>query len=198
MMTTSKIATSLLTLVLLFAVSSMTARGESVFVALLDAAQEVHDSTSQATGRGTFVLNDEETELSYFIELFGLDVATPVVDPNDVMGLHIHQAPAGSNGGISFGMISPTHDLDDLVIDGTAGTVSGVWEDSDATANVPLSDSLDALRSGDLYVNVHTSGEARGAIRGQILAVPEPTTLSLMATVLAIFAVARRRRTGRA
>jgi hypothetical protein len=69
---------------------------------------------------------------------------------SEVTGAHIHQAPAGTNGGVVF-------DLGPYI---SGNVISGSW---DPTA------FLDALRAGELYVNVHTTENGGGEIRGQLL-----------------------------
>jgi hypothetical protein len=50
------------------------------------------------------------------------------------------------------------------------------------------------LLAGNLYFNVHTSDHGGGEIRGQILLIPEPTTVALLACGLIGMARARVRR----
>jgi hypothetical protein len=74
-------------------------------------------------------------------------VCTHDVDLPTVM--HIHRGPAGVNGDVAFDMGDPT------------SPVIATW----AMAPADVAD----LFSGNLYVNIHTSGRPSGAIRGQIL-----------------------------
>ena len=157
------------------------------FTALLNAAQEVDPpgSTSTATGTAELFLNDAGTELSYFVQLNGLDLdglQTP--DPNDdLVAFHFHNAPAGSNGPIVFGQINPANDTNDLMVNAGAGTLSGIWSDADVASGAqPLSDFIGELKSSNLYFNAHTSEFPAGAIRGQI--VPEPSTVLLLGSGL--------------
>ena len=160
-----------------------------VFKALLNAAQEVDLSTSTAMGKAKLSLNESMTELNYKVKLNGLDLdglQTP--DPNDdLVGFHIHNAPAGANGSVVLGQINPDHDTD-LVINAGAGTLSGIWSDADAANGAaPLSDILGELKAGNLYFNAHTPEFPPGAIRGQIRPVPEPSTLFLLGSGLVGF-----------
>ncbi len=138
------------------------------FTAVIDGDQA--GTGSLASGTATLTLSADESQLEYEITIVGLDLdGAQTGDPNDdVTGLHIHNAPAGQSGAVIFGMISPNHDTDDLVIDPVAGTLTGVWEDSDP-ANANLSDMLEALRNEELYINVHTVAFGGGEIRGQII-----------------------------
>jgi hypothetical protein len=176
-----------------FLLASAGASAETMFSATLTGDQEVPPVVTNAGGTAMLTLNDDQNSLSYTLQLFGVDLdgnQTPDDSSDDVTGLHIHAAPAGVNGGVVFGMISPGHDLDDLMIDAVAGTVSGAWELTDDNGNASLSDNLDELFSEGLYFNVHTPANPGGEIRGQI--VPEPGTLAFLA--LGAARVLRRRR----
>jgi CHRD domain len=143
------------------------------YIAPLDGAQA--GTASPAVGSASLTLTAAEDALTYAITLAGLDLdgnQTPG-DPNDnVTAMHFHLAPAGMNGGIVFGLISPNHDTDDLVIDPVAGTLSGIWDADDPTqTGLTLADYLADLNAGNLYLNVHTPAFPGGAIRGQVLPV---------------------------
>jgi len=145
---------------------------QTSYFAILEADQEVGSSSSSALGMATLTLNQAQDALTYSITLFALDLdglQTPLDIDDDVTGLHFHAAPAGINGGVVFGLIAPNHDLDDLVIDPVAGTLDGVWENTDTNA---LSDQLANLQANGLYLNVHTTSWPGGAIRGQVLPSP--------------------------
>lgn len=175
-----RLRTLLLAVAILLAAPS--ARAVQIFTATLDGTQEVPPSGSAATGSATLVLSDDEQSLSYVITVIGLDFASQTPDPgDDVTRMHIHNAPAGTNGPIVFGFIDPSDDSDDFVLTFVASTltatITGVWDASDS--GEALADFVDELRSGLLYVNVHTNRLPAGEIRGQL--VPEPGTLALMA-----------------
>src|SRR5688572_10169835 len=92
---------------------------------------------------------------------------------------HIHAAPAGSNGGIVFGMKDPNHDLDDLVINPVTGRITGVWDGTEGNGTT-LGAQLANLLANGLYFNVHTPDFTGGEVRGQIIRVPEPGTWVLL------------------
>lgn len=80
--------------------------------------------------------------------------------PNPIAA-HIHDGPPGVAGGIVIPFDDPTSPIiaEDLALD---------------------ADLADALRSGDLYVNVHTAEHPNGEIRGQIVGCfSSPTVLCL-------------------
>ncbi|KAA0231755.1 CHRD domain-containing protein [candidate division KSB1 bacterium] len=120
---------------------------EIVFLAVLNGAQENPPVATNASGGGRFVLNAEQTELSYIIKVGNLS--------GPITASHFHNAASGTNGpvvrNISF----------------TDGAASGVWSSTDATQ--PLTPALLAeLLAGNIYVNVHTAANPGGEIRGQL------------------------------
>ncbi|MDP2036988.1 MAG: CHRD domain-containing protein [Ignavibacteria bacterium] len=137
------------TLITLLLISHYTFSQTSImFTAKIDGSQEVPAVTTTATGTGTFVLSANGTQLTYNITVNGLSGA--------ITGSHFHNAAAGTGGGVvkAFSF--------------TGNTASGTWTSADA--NQPLTDLLlSELLKGRLYVNVHTSANAGGEIRGQVL-----------------------------
>src|SRR3954471_17167580 len=84
------------------------ARASQTFTAHLTHDQEVATPgipDEGSSGEATFVLNDAHTQLTYDVQLFGLDLdgnQTPA-NPNDnVTRAHFHRAPTGVNGGIVY------------------------------------------------------------------------------------------------
>ncbi len=118
------------------------------FTAKLDGSQEVPMVTSTASGTGTFVLSANGTQLTYNVTVNGLS--------GPITGSHFHNGAAGTSAGVV------------KTVSFTGNTVSGVWSSTDASQ--PLTDLLlSELLRGRLYLNVHTSANAGGEIRGQVL-----------------------------
>lgn len=140
------------------------------FSAALTGSQQVGPVDTTANGSAQLLLNDDANALSMVIQITGLDLdGNQTADPDDdVVAMHIHAAPAGLNGGVVFGLISPNNDLDgDLVIDPVAGTITSVWDGAEGNGTT-LAAQLNNLRSSGLYFNVHTPANPGGEIRGQI------------------------------
>lgn len=150
---------------------------------------------TDAFGTASFLLNDAMTRFEINIQIFGLDLdgnQTPGDTSDDVTVAHIHNAPAGSNGGVVFGFIGPDSDLGgDLVIDAVAGTIFSGWDLGEGNGTT-LEAQLPSLLSNSLYVNIHTTTNPGGEIRGQIV-LPEPATAGLLALGLLMLRRVRRR-----
>jgi hypothetical protein len=155
-----------------------------------------------SSGIGYFELNDTQTALSYDIQLFGLDLdglQTPGNVNDNVTRTHFHAAPPLSNGGIVFGQIDTVNaafinDLDDLVVNAATGRITGVWDGNEGSGTT-LALQLNNLLNGGLYFNVHTADHGGGEIRGQVLLVPEPSSLLLCCGLAGfVWAIGNRKR----
>ena len=128
----------------------------------LSGAEEVPPVDTQATGQAIFRLSADGSELHY-----RLIVANIV----DVTQSHIHLAPAGANGAVVAFLYPPGPPAQLL-----PGRTDGVLQTGTITAanligplaGATLADLVDELRSGNAYVNVHTTANPAGHIRGQI------------------------------
>ncbi len=125
--------------------------GQITFYAQMDSTQEVPAPTGAAKGTGTGAFNlsgsATSTQLAYRITVNGLT--------GNLNAGHFHYGAMGVAGPVVKSL---------TFINNTA---TGVWSSSDATQ--PLVDSLlTALLHGELYVNVHTTANPGGEIRGQV------------------------------
>jgi hypothetical protein len=126
----------------------------TAFSATLSGDQQNPAVTSSAAGSGTFSLNAAETELTFSI------IATGVTD---FTAAHFHNAAADANGGVVRGF-----DAAEITDDGAGNiTISGTWSSTDGSA---LTEALvDELEAGNIYVNIHTTTNGSGEIRGQVI-----------------------------
>ncbi|MDQ6631126.1 MAG: CHRD domain-containing protein [Verrucomicrobiota bacterium] len=133
------------------------AEAQSNFTVSINGAQETPPSGSPGIGSGTLTLNVGNT-LSYNVGYSGLTSAFSAA--------HIHgPAAPGVAAGILFS-------LNNTPITTTSGTLSGTTVALNPAQVTDLQSSL-------FYVNIHSGQFPGGEIRGQILPVPEPSTLAL-------------------
>lgn len=122
---------------------------------LTGAAERPTPVTTTATGTATLALRSDT--ISYRVEVAGINAATAA---------HIHAGGAEATGGIVVGLFAGP---------ATASPFTGTLASGVITRSTPLNstaigfDSLVTLmRTGNAYVNVHTTGRPAGEIRGQI------------------------------
>jgi Ca2+-binding RTX toxin-like protein len=158
----------------------------SIFNVILTGDQEVPVAAiTEASGRGTVIWDPAANAAAYSITSFGLDFG-PVLglEPqtedtqDDIVGMHVHNAARGSNGGVVFGQLHPEHDENDISFTLNADgswTVRGIWETTDPAAQ-PITNfaaTLTAALVGEdvpLYFNLHSVPFPSGEIRGQWVA----------------------------
>ncbi len=125
------------------------------FKAHLTGDQEVPPVMTDATGQAIFKLSKDGDELHYKLIVANIE---------NVFGAHIHDAPAGQNSGVVVGLYGGP----------TQGRTDGILAEGIITADDLGGESLESLvqlmTSGGAYVNVHTSQNRGGEIRGQISA----------------------------
>lgn len=115
----------------------------ALFVATLNAAQEVPPTNSGATGTATVLLSPDETTARVSLNFTGLSSAQTAA--------HIHgAAPAGTNAPVLFPL--PLGSFSDYQISLTSAQVQN-------------------LKAGLLYTNVHSTIFTGGEIRGQFQAI---------------------------
>jgi hypothetical protein len=142
------------------------------FLAKLNGKSEVPSRTTTAKGNATFNIAKKGKSISFNVTVTNL---------RNVVAAHLHLGQPGENGGVVvqlFGPVSPNGGLRNgrlvrgkITADKLVGTLSGQ----------PLSSLIRQIRSGNVYINVHTdngAGEAdtgpgdfaSGEIRGQLKA----------------------------
>lgn len=112
------------------------------FSAQLSGDQEVPAVTTDGKGLVVANLSKSGSLMDFHVVYEGLS--------SPVTGAHIHMAPAGTNGGVIF-------DLSPFIF---GNIITGIWDPTGF---------LDALRNGELYVNIHTVLNPGGEIRGQLV-----------------------------
>lgn len=158
----------------------------------------VNGGTSSGTGSARFLVNRDDTtivSIDYSVIVEGLDFSA-VTDAADstafsgdnVIGIHVHNALRGEQGGRVLNIVGSqeevlnpdvTGDQDRTIeVQGDQVRISGTWDASDdgTDPNELASAILNTEEGADapLYVNVHTSGNPGGEIRGQLVGDPIP------------------------
>ncbi len=157
---------------MMLAGSVLVTQAQSVlFSVSLDGGQEVPPVATSGIGMGSLTLNTNTGAISYSISYSGLTGLSTL--------MHIHQAPAGVNGGTFYNF------------DGAGFTV-GLQADTVAgSGTVPLA-QIPNMLAGNTYVNIHSTFAGGGEIRGQ-LTVPEPAAASLFGLAGVALLLWRRR-----
>jgi hypothetical protein len=167
------------------------------FVANLTGANEVPPVPSPGTGFAAVVLDPTAQTLQVNATFSGLTSNTNAA--------HIHCcAPLGTNAGVAttvpafpgfpLGVTSGT--FSSAVFDLTQATIYNPAFVTLQGGTIPLAEAalIAGIQNGTTYLNIHTVNFPGGEIRGQLEAVPEPTTLLLLGTTMAGLGLARWRR----
>lgn len=163
-------------LVVAAVLAARVASAQTIFQAVLDGLGENPPNGSPATGFGTVVLNAAQTQITVDENWSGLTAPATAS--------HIH-GPGGA--GTNAPVIFPFSGV-------PAATAGAIPEQTFSITPTQVG----YLFAGYLYFNVHTSTFPGGEIRGQILLVPEPSTLTLGGLGLAaMIPVLRHRRNRR-
>ena len=134
-----------------------TAQATGVFQATLTGAEQVGPVNTVARGNATVVVSPTG----------GVSFTLVVNNAVAVVAAHIHCAPFGVNGpvGVTLFLGAPVSQngvlaAGPILAPDTPDDNPCGWED--------LDDLIDAMESGDTYVNVHTLANLGGEIRGQL------------------------------
>lgn len=128
----------------------------------LKGENEVPAVETNAQGQAIFKLSRDGETLHYKLIVANIE---------NVMMAHIHNAPAGVNGGVVVWLYPDAPPPQPI-----EGRSNGVLATGTITADnlvgslegQSLDDLLELIRSGDTYVNVHTTQNPGGEVRGQI------------------------------
>ena len=134
------------------------------FNARLSGAQEVPEVITNTRGRFDIEFNKKLTKASFELS---------VRDGVAVTNAHIHCAPAGENGAIVVFLFGPDPgiDVDGELSEDTFTNDDIIDSDPASTCGVSINNIaslLAALFEGRLYVNVHTTVNPTGEVRGQL------------------------------
>ena len=161
---------------------SAAAPADQAFTISLNGLQETPPNLIPGTGSGTATFSFATLTLALdvsFIDLLGV--------PTEA---HIHAAPFGVPGGIIL-------DVTSLLSGGPPGapTTEGAFFSGSIVGTLPFPPAfITDLLAGNTYLNIHTTAFTGGEIRGQLVLVPEPTTVGLVALGLLGLGLGLKRR----
>lgn len=119
------------------------------FVATLSGDNEVPPVNTDATGVCVVKIARDESSIDWKLIVANIE---------NVIAAHFHKAPPGVNGGVVVGIHGGLVEDPDGVL--SMGTITD--------ADTDLATFIDDIRNGDIYVNVHTTANQGGEIRGQV------------------------------
>lgn len=126
------------------------------FTASLKGSNEVPGNDSKSVGQAVVSINEDETEIHFKLI---------VANIKDVRMSHFHLGAEGANGQVVAFLFGP-----DLLPSPNGVIAEGVIKAGNVIG--PLAGDLNALieniRSGNIYVNVHTVAHPGGEIRGNL------------------------------
>lgn len=136
------------------------------FSAKLSGSSEVPPITSKSSGIATFDLNSAGDQMKYVLN---------VTNINHVIAAHIHKGKITENGDIVVNLFIPAK---------ATGEVNGTLAHSgiNSTSLIgplkgkQMSDLINLIKTGQAYVNVHTTQNPPGEVRGQISASTNTTS----------------------
>lgn len=146
------------------------AHATTTHTAQLSAAQEVPTNESKARGQAVFLVSADGTEITYRLIVANID---------NVIASHVHLAPEGVNGPVVAFLYgnapAGSGPVNGVLATGTITTADLVGP----LAGMDLSALIEAIETGNAYVNVHTNDGVAppstgpgdipgGEIRGQI------------------------------
>ncbi|MGW8180993.1 MAG: CHRD domain-containing protein [bacterium] len=136
--------------------------GPHNFRAHLSGDNEVVPVNTRAQGEAIFQLSEDLTMLHYKLNVANIE---------NVLMAHIHLAPEGQNGGV-VAWLYPAGPPPALIVGRTQGVLAaGVIRASDLVGDLAgqtIQDLAEEIMNGNTYVNVHTTQNPGGEIRGQI------------------------------
>jgi hypothetical protein len=148
------------------------ARADQLFNINLFGIQEVPPNASPGSGSGTAFFDSTGLTLTLNVTFSGLTASTTAS--------HIHTGAVGVAGPVAVDTSPIT------TIGATSGTVSG-------TVSI-ASTHVANLLAGNTYLNIHTTAYPGGEIRGQLVAVPEPTSAALVGLGVIVLGYRLRRK----
>lgn len=140
--------------------ATVQAQKAHTFSATLSGKDEVPPTKSIANGTAKFLVNENDSQISYWANLTGL---------KKIIQAHIHNGTSGQNGDV---LVNLSNSKSAKNPDNPEIQLTGTITKDDLQGPLKgreLSDLLIVMRNGQAYVNAHTEIYPKGAIRGQIM-----------------------------
>jgi hypothetical protein len=140
--------------------ATVQAQEAQTFSATLSGKDEVPPTKSIANGTAKFLVNENDSQISYWVNLTGL---------KKIIQAHIHNGTSGQNGDV---LVNLSNSKSAKNLDNPEIQLTGTITKDDLQGPLKgreLSDLLIVMRNGQAYVNAHTEIYPKGAIRGQII-----------------------------
>lgn len=132
------------------------------FTALLSGANETPGIASGSGGTATVTLNTATRTVTYRVDVYNL--------PSGATAAHFHAGGPGVAGPVVVNFTVPSGISNDFSISGTATSADLVARNDQGIRS--WDDFIQALTLGQIYVNVHSSVNGGGEVRGQVVPVP--------------------------
>jgi hypothetical protein len=116
---------------------------------------------SNSTGTAKFLVNDNNSQISYWINVTGI---------KKINQAHVHNGTTGQNGDIVVSLLSNSKSAKGNATPPKIGFNGNITK-SDLRGPMQgkeISDLITLMGNGSAYVNIHTDKFPKGAIRGQI------------------------------
>lgn len=150
------------------------APGTSQWKATVTGASEVPATSSTATGEFTATLDETNKTFSWVLNVPNITNATMA---------HLHQGAAGTNGPVVLPLFTPP------LSQTSANSINTSSVSREFNLSGPLMNNWDAfvtaVKAGNIYVNVHTTANPGGEIRGQVVSASATATPTATATATA-------------
>lgn len=149
--------------VLVLLASAVQAQAQTInFTAALSGGNQVPGVLTGSAGTATVSLNTTTNVVTYRVDVYNMPVGTTAS--------HFHVGAAGVAGPVVVNFTVQTNISNDYAITGTASATDLVPRAAQGINS--WDDFIQALALGNIYVNVHSTNNPGGEIRGQVLRVP--------------------------